>query len=217
MKSYHSHQESQSSPLLLTCKQEMRCPVTQPGQGSQWVWQNSTQLPLDATLNVTLRHPTVAHPKLSQALDFLAFLPDAESIAYTVIPTLSLSPCPWIGHTAPATARYYLSIPKCHPGARTHLLCNTTLALPCPLHFIPLLMLFHNSVGHPSSRTRSNAWRVRLRSMSRDLSLISKSCCFLSSTLTKSSNYLLLCSCESRITWHKDLPGICLVMSHSQG
>lgn len=37
-----------------------------------------------------LTHPTVAHPKLSQALDFLAFPPDAESIVYTIIPTLSL-------------------------------------------------------------------------------------------------------------------------------
>lgn len=189
----------------------MRCPVTPPGQGSQCVRQSSSQVPLDATLNATLRHPTASHPKLSQALDSLAFPPDAESIVYTVTPTLSLSPCPWTGHTAPATPRYCLSTPKCHPGASSHLLSNTTL------HFNPLLTLFHNSVGHPSSRTRADAWRVRLGSMSRDLSLISKSCCFLSGTLTKSSNYLLLCSCESRITSHKDLPGICLVMSHSQG
>lgn len=135
---YHTHQESQSSPILLTYKQELRCPITQPGQGSQdsqCVWQNSFQPPLDAILNAILRHPTVAHPKLSQALDFLAFPPDAESILYTIIPTLSLSPCPWIGHAAPAIARYWLSIPKCHPGASDHLLWNTTLALPCPLHF----------------------------------------------------------------------------------
>lgn len=185
----------------------MRCPVTHPGQGSQCVWQSSSQLPLDATLNATLRHPTASLPKLNQALDSHAFPPDAESIVYTV--TLGLSPCPWTGHMAPATPRYCLSIPKCHSGASGHLLSDTTL------HFIPLLMLFHNSVGHPSSRTRADAWRVRLGSMSRDPSLISKSCCFLSGTLTKSNNYFLLCSCESRITSHKDLSGICLVTSHS--
>lgn len=67
-------------------------PCHPPGQGSQCVRQSSSQVPLDATLNATLRHPTASHPKLSQALDSLAFPPDAESIVYTVTPTLSLSP-----------------------------------------------------------------------------------------------------------------------------
>lgn len=72
------------------------------------------------------------------------------------------------------------------------------------------LMPFFSSVAHPGSRTRDEAWSVRLRSTSRDPSLISKIHCFLSGTLTKSNNYLLLCAPESRITSHKDLPGICL-------
>lgn len=132
---------------------------------SQWLWQNSSQLPPDATLNATLRHPTVAHPKLSQALDFLAFPPNVESISLHHNSHIESFPYPWTGHIAPATARYYLSIPKSHSGASAHLLSNTTLTHPFPLHFIPLLVLSHNSIGHPSSRTRADAWKVRLRSM----------------------------------------------------